>query len=78
MVTRTSGSVLYKSVPFGVVSMGIAMGLGYTDTIKYESIVDNAYSYQVFSICVCFTLVFRTQVAPNHSVRSAWLRPCIG
>ena len=28
-----------------------------------EEIIKHSYTYQVFSICVCFTLVFRTQIS---------------
>ena len=63
MVTRFRGSVLHKALPFSLFSGTWALVLGYALKVKENEYFQQSYTYQVFSFCVGFALIFRTQIS---------------
>ena len=67
MFHRMAGSVMHKALPYSLLAAGWAILVYYYISNEGESkLFEHPYSYQTFSICVSFTLVFRTQISYNR------------
>ena len=70
MFTRRSGSVLTKAFPFGVLgaiwAIILAELIGDIHENGEKNLFYHPWAYQVFSVCVTFTLVFRNSISYNR------------
>jgi predicted membrane chloride channel (bestrophin family) len=70
MFTRRWGSVLTKAFPFGVIgavwAVILAEVIGDIHPDGKKNLFYHPWAYQVFSVCVTFTLVFRNSISYNR------------